>query len=110
MGLTLQTPPGFSDLADSVLVADSPAFAIDLAKIYSNAAFGMVRTECFHSIYKNGDQIPLPVSPTDGYAYARDELLYIWTVRNSVDPATGWISGLDSLWFCSWLVDQATGD
>src|SRR2546430_6732076 len=109
MGLTLQTPPGFSDLADSVLAANQPAFAIDLAKIYSNGAFGMVRPEIFQGIYKPGDTVALPVSDRDGYAYSRDELLYFWTVSNSANFGTGWLSALDSLFFCEWLVDQSTG-
>jgi hypothetical protein len=109
MGLTLQTPPGYSDLADAALVANDPAYAINLAKIYSNSVFGMVRPEIFLAIYKNGDTVALPVSPVDGYSYSRDELIYVWTIRNSVNPATGWISADDSLFFCSWKVDQSTG-
>lgn len=109
MGLTLSAPPGFADLSDSILAANSPALGIDLAKIYSNAAFGMVRTEVFTSTYKNGDTVALPVSPIDGYVYSRNELLYIWTINNSTNPSTGWISAGDSLFYAAWLVDQSTG-
>lgn len=111
MPLTLTIPPGFADLDDAALAQDLPAFAIYLARIYSNAAFGMVRTEVFQGVYKNGDTVPLPTSPTDAYPYSRNELTYVWTVANSVNPASGWISGVNqTLWYCAWFVDQATGN
>src|SRR5581483_10736860 len=110
MGLKLSSPPGFADLADSVLASTKPALGIDLAKIYETSAFGMVRTEVFSGIYTNGDTVPLPVSPHDGYAYSRDELLYFWTIYNSANIQTGWISGADSLFYAAWLVDQTTGE
>jgi hypothetical protein len=110
MGLTLRTPPGFADLADAALVHDSAAFAINIAKIYENACFGVGRTEFFQGFYKNGDQVPLPTSRIDGRPYARTDLLYIWFVRNSTDPQSLWITGADSLFYCNWLVDQATGN
>src|SRR5579863_9182862 len=109
MGLTILTPPGYSDLADVALASPQPALGIDLAKIYDNAVFGMVRTEVFSAVYTNGETVPLPVSPIDGYTYSRNELIYFWTIQNSTDPTSGWITGLDSLFFCDWLVDQTTG-
>jgi hypothetical protein len=109
MGLTIQTPGGFFDVADSVLASGQPAFAIDLAKIYSNSVLGMVRPEVFPGVYKNGDTVALPKSSIDGYAYSRDELIYFWTVRNSTDPETLWITGDDSLQYGGWLVEQSTG-
>lgn len=110
MGLTIGTPPGFSDLSDSVLAHDNPALGFDLAKMYDNAVFGLVRTEVFFGLYKNGDNVPTPVSPIDGYAYSRNELMYPWVPTFTGDPKTGWITAKDSLWWCAWLVDQATGD
>src|SRR3954463_16461000 len=109
MGLTIQTPGGFFDIADSVLAAGQPAFAIDLAKIYSNSVLGMVRPEVFPGVYKNGDTVALPVSKIDGYAYSRDELIHFWFIRNSTDPETLWITGDDSLFYGGWLVEQSTG-
>lgn len=107
MGLTLQFPPGYSDLQDSAIAANTPALGIQVAKIYGNAVFGMVRTETFYFFgLKNGETVPLPVSPTDGYVYSRDELIYIWTINSGNGT---WISGADSLFYCDWLVDQATG-
>lgn len=105
----LNVIPGFSDLPDSVLATDDPTFALHVGEISFNAAFGMVRTEIFPYILKHGDTVPLPVSCADGYTYAREELLYIWTVRNSTDPSTNWMGGPDCLWFTNWNVDQTTG-
>lgn len=109
MGLVLSQQPGYSDLQDSVLVAGSPVLGINVAKAYTNAAFGKMRVEVFQNHYKNGDTVPLPVSDVDGYAYSRDELIYVWAVESSANLTSGWISGADSLWYCGWLVDQSTG-
>src|SRR5262249_28982140 len=107
--LTLQSSPGFTDVQDSALVANSPAYGFKLAQISDNAAFGMCGLEVFVGDYKHGDTVLLPVSATDGYVYSRSELLYVWTVLNSVNPQSGWISAVDSLWFTNWNVDQTTG-
>ncbi len=113
MPLKLNEIPGFADLPDSVLQADLPAYAIHLGRIAQNATFGMVRLEIFQGLYHDGDTVILPTSKVDGYNYSRDELLYFWTVRDSGNPNTGWISGprslSNSLWFTNWNVDQATG-
>lgn len=110
MGLTIQVPPGYSDLDDAVLVVGQPALGIDLAKIYDNAVFGMTRPEIFvYGPFENKEVVPIPISPIDGYQYKRSELLYLWAVQNSVDKSTGWITAHDSLWFCEWGVDQTTG-
>ena len=110
MGLTLPIPPGYSDLSDAVLVANSPTLGIDLGKISENAKFAMVRTEVFSGIYSNGQTVALPISPIDGYVYSRSELIYFWTICNSTSPSTHWISAADSLFYCEWNVDQTTGD
>jgi len=107
--LTLQSSPGFTDVQDSALVANAYAYGFKLAQISDNAAFGMCGLEVFVGDYKHGDTVLLPVSATDGYVYQRSELLYVWTVLNSVSPQSGWISAVDSLWFTNWNVDQTTG-
>jgi hypothetical protein len=109
-GLILNTQPGFSDQPDTALAAGQRALGLILAKINGNAALGMCRLEFFQGVYANGDTVDLPISPVDGYEYARDELLYIWAIYNTADPQTGWITGPMSLWFCGWEVDQETGD
>jgi hypothetical protein len=110
MPLHLNIIPGFSDVSDSVFVAGQVAFGLHLEQINANAACGMDNLEIFQAIYVNGDTVALPVSPTDGYIYDRSELIYIWTVRNSVDPKSNFITGPDSLWFANWDVNQSTGE
>ena len=108
-GLILNTQPGFSDQPDTGLAAEKVSLGVQLAKISNNAMFGMVRSEFFQGVYKNGDTVDLPVSPADGYAYTREELTYIWAVYSSANPANGWITGPAALWYCGWKVDQDTG-
>lgn len=106
----LQLIPGFSDIPDSVLQTDDPAFALHLGEIAMNATFGMVRMEVFPCLQVHGDTIPLPSSCWDGYKYSREELNYIWAVQASTDHSTNWISGPDSMWFSNWNVNQLTGE
>jgi len=107
--IVLSTKPGFSDLPATALAGGNTALGVHLARINSNAAFGLVRMECFIANYHDGETVPLPTSSIDGYKYDRSELTYIWGIQNSVQPETGWITGPDSLWFGAWVVDQATG-
>ena len=72
--MTFATAPGFVDLPDSALQADQPLTDYDLTKISNNAKFAAVRPEVFYGWYKNGEMVSIPVSPVDGYAYARPEL------------------------------------
>jgi len=102
--------PGFANLPDSVFDANQTAFGAMIARVSENAEFGMVNIEIFPDMFGNGDTVPLPVSPIDGYVYSRDELLYIWNPDLSTNKQTGWIeSGSGSLFFCAWYVDQSTG-
>jgi hypothetical protein len=110
VGLTLGNPPGYSDIPDSALVTGSPAFGLDLAKIYDNAVFGLTRPEIFITYQVNGSTVPLPVSPIDGYTYQQSELTYMWGIRATYDQSTGWITGKDSQWYFACYVDQATGN
>jgi hypothetical protein len=107
MTLVLTSIPGFTDLPDSVLVENNPAYSVHVAEISQNAAFGMVRQEVFVAPYVDGDTVILPTSPIDGYNYSREELCYLWTVNSSVNQSTGWVSSPGgSLWYCGWKVDQ----
>lgn len=107
--ITLSRPPGYSDLPQKVLTAESPALGIYLAHIAENAAFGMVRLEVFSGLYHDGETVGLPTSTYDGYNYSLSELTFCWAVQNSTNPSTHWLTGPDSLWYGAWLVDQATG-
>lgn len=111
MALTLNKVPGFADLPDSTLDAEKSALGLHLARISQNAAFGMVRLEVFSDVYKHGDEVPLPVSPIDGYGYSRSELMYLWVPQNTGDPSTGWASYREpwTMWYGVWNVNQETG-
>jgi hypothetical protein len=109
--LTLSAIPGFSDLSNSVLVATDPARGLHVEQISSNATFGKVRIEIFHDLYFDGDTVPTPVSPIDGYVYSRSECMYFYNIAVSTNKDTGWIQiGSGSLWFTNWFVNQGTGE
>jgi len=90
--LTFSQQPGAVDLVDSTFDQDKPVTDVALKQLNQNAKFGMVRVEFFQGYYKNGETVALPVSPVDGYAYARAELRYVWSVY-STRPATGATNG-----------------
>jgi len=105
-GLTLRSQPGFCDIPDSSFASGQICRGINLAKISENAELGMVRLEVFYGTYKDGDTVNLPISTVDGYAYGRDECDYLWVPKSTVNPATGWASAEEALWYCNWQVDQ----
>lgn len=108
-GISLSTPPGFSAVDETKLVAGAIAHSIVLDQISQNGEFGMVRPEFFYTIQTNGDTVPLPVSPVDGYNYVADECYYMWTPLTTFDASTGWVSQSGILFYCQWSVDQDTG-
>lgn len=108
MAFTLNSIPGFADVAESVFDAENVALGIHINRVSSNAEFAMARVEVFYGTYVHGDTVPLPVSGIDGYAYTQAEVMHVWAVDHSVNPTTGWITGPDCLWYGAWLVDQST--
>jgi hypothetical protein len=108
-GLILNTQPGFNDQPDASLAAGQYALGSQMAKISGNAALGMCRMEFFTAVYSNGETVPAPISPVDGYQYSYNELTFIWGIYSSANPSTGWITGPQALWYCYWDVDQETG-
>jgi hypothetical protein len=87
-------PPGFFDLDPANFAADQPVEDDDLTKLLAIAKFAAVRTEpIYMGWYKNGDTIPTPVSPVDGYAYSRAECNMIVSGFFSRPPAAGFVSG-----------------
>lgn len=92
--LKIKLQPGFVDLPDSDLAADKALTDDILVKISQNSKFSTVRCEyIFMGFYVNGDTIPVPVSPVDGYAYSREELLFDFTLYTTRAPAAGFVSG-----------------
>ena len=108
-GFALATPPGFSDIDDTQLVAGSIVHSLKLNQIAQNASLGMVRPEFFYGTYLNGDTVATPISPVDQYLYQRDELIYIYTPYTSFDAQSGWTSAGGLLFYCLWDVDPDTG-
>jgi len=78
--LTLTSQPGFAEVPEFSFDAGNPATAANMKSLNAAAKFAAVRTEEFWGYYKNGEVIQLPVSMADGYAYAREELRYSWSV------------------------------
>src|SRR5579875_2738055 len=76
--LTFTAIPGFFDLADSAIAGNQPLTDDSLQKISHNAKFAAVRCEViFMGFYANGNTVPAPVSPVDGYVYSRAECVFI---------------------------------
>lgn len=108
-GFALQTPPGFSDIDETLLTAGAVVHSLKLNQIAQNASLGMVRPEFFYGTYLNGDTVIEPVSPVDQYQYSRDELIYIYTPYTTFDAQSGWTSASGILFYCLWDVDPVTG-
>jgi len=95
--LTFNSIPGFFDIADSALAGGQPLTDDSLLKNSHNAKFAAVRTELlFMGFFQPGDTVPTPVSPVDGYAYARPECLFLPILASSRSPSAGFVSGQKS--------------
>jgi hypothetical protein len=106
--LTIAQIPGFFDLADSSIVGGQPLTDDAIAKISHNAKFGTVRAEQFYmGFYQNGNIIPTPTSPVDGYAYSRAECLFFLIHASTLSPAAGFVPG--QLLFPTLAANAGTG-
>jgi len=93
MSLTLSTVPGFTEIPDTSFNAGATASDSDLKALNADAKFAAVRNEQFWGYYKHGETGALPVSPVDGYVYARSELVCTWSVYWSGAPPAGALNG-----------------
>lgn len=120
MGLTLSESPGFAEVASNAFDAGQPATSAAMKALNSNAAFGAVRNEQFWGYYRHGEVVNLPVSPADGYAYSREELVYSWSwywtgsapgplQGTQAAPTRGATSGAGLMLQAYAQIDQATG-
>jgi len=120
MSLTLTTQPGFVEVLDSVFNAGNAASDSAFKSLNDDAKFAAVRNEQFYGFYSNAESVVLPVSPADGYAYSRSELLYSWSIYSSsapgsfpagtmTPPVTQPPSGQGTLLGVGALVDPASG-
>jgi hypothetical protein len=92
--LVLSAIPGFFDLADSAIAAGKPLTDDTMLKISHNAKFSAVRGKLiFMGFYANGNTVPTPIDPDDGYAYSRAECQFVWTIYSNRAPATGFVPG-----------------
>lgn len=102
--LTMSAAPSFNDLADSAFAIDAAFKTLNATRLNRNAKLAAVRFELFSKStlldskgfpqgYSNGQTVPLPVSPVDGYTYARAELKYlpfwIYTGKSNRSGPTG---------------------
>lgn len=118
--LTLTSQPGFTEVPDSSLDAGNPVTSAVIKAMNSASKFAAVRTEQFYGYYRNGETVVLPVSPADGYQYAREELLYSWSTYwtggapsalngTQTAPTRGATGGEGNLLQFGANVDQVTG-
>lgn len=120
MSLSLGSEPGFTDLPDSTFNTGNPITQTMLESMSSNAEFAAVRNEQFWGYYRNGETVELPTSPSDGYNYSRDELVYSWSIYwtgsapnplngTQSPPVGGATSGQGTLLQMQYNVNQSTG-
>ena len=120
MSLILTSQPGFTELPDSTFDAGNPLTSAAMKSLNADAKFGAVRNEQFWGYYGNDETITLPVSPVDGYEYARNELIYefnwYWTGSSPgnlngthVAPQRGSTSGQGTLLQMGADINQSTG-
>jgi hypothetical protein len=118
--LILTSQPGFAEIPDSSFDAGNPLTAANMKALNAAAKFAAVRGEEFWGYYQDGEVVVLPVSLADGYAYAREELLYTFSIYHTgsgpgslngvqTPPSRGAGTGAGNLLGFGFDVDQATG-
>jgi hypothetical protein len=92
--LIFSVVPPFLDLADSALGGGQALADANIQALSRNAKFGAVRCEIIYmGFFVNGNTVPLPVSPVDGYTYARAEVMYLAALAFNRMPAAGFTPG-----------------
>ena len=91
--LTFSTIPTPTDVSDSEFNAGAPLVWQQLAQMSDNARTAALRPELLYlGWYKNGNFLPLTISPVDGYMYSRAEVRYR-IVGFSSQPPIAFTSG-----------------
>lgn len=93
----------FAELLQDVFMPGETLRASTVKQLNRNTKQAILTPEIFGPTdHVNGDTISLPTSPIDGYTYARNEIFYIWDVKNT-GPATNtgdrmalWQAGISS--------------
>jgi hypothetical protein len=77
---SLSLAASFTELDPSFFFPGETLRASTLTTIEDNINEAILTPEFFGpTTYHNGDTIPLPTSPVDGYSYSRSELTYVFT-------------------------------
>jgi hypothetical protein len=70
---------GFAEITPSVFTPGASLRASSLLQLMKNIREAACSCEFFGpATYHNGNTVPLPTSPIDGYAYTRDEITVLW--------------------------------
>lgn len=86
---SLSLANAFAEQALDTFASGKTLRASNLLQLENNILESLLTPEFFGpTSHANGDTISLPVSPVDGYTYARSELTYLWTWSDTT-PQTG---------------------
>lgn len=79
--------PGFGDIPISAFTPGQPLTASVVSQLAKNVKTAGYAIEFFGPTnHAQGDTVALPTSPTDGYTYSRQELLYVWNWHTTANP------------------------
>jgi hypothetical protein len=119
--LIIGSPPVFVDVADATVASNRPLTATNFLRISRNAKHGSVRHEVIYmGFFGNGDTVPLPISPVDGYTYGQEEIQYNFRLYSTRAPGAGFTPGQKTvpaisgdqngnLYYWTASIDDATG-
>ena len=85
-GITATGTISFTDLNANVFLPGKKALDDDALVMVRNSKFAALRPEFFVTTQAHGTTVPLPTSPIDGYAYARAELVYLYSRSDTAAP------------------------
>jgi hypothetical protein len=90
--------PAPLDLLDSTFDQGRPLGDNAMKRLNQMAKFGAVRCEIIYvGFFVNGNIVPAPISPVDGYAYSKNEVIYVWALSSNRAPADGFTPGQKAL-------------
>jgi len=92
--LNLAGIPGFFDVTDGCMQGGQPCADDLLLKLSHNAKFAAVRSKLIYmGFYADGNTVPTPVDPDDGYTYSREECQFVYNLFSNRSPAPGFVPG-----------------
>src|ERR1017187_1147235 len=94
MPLTIAVPPVFYDQPDAGYASNVPLQTTRMVRLNRNAKYGAVRNErIYMGFFANGNTVPLPISPVDGYVYSQAEVMFRGRMVRSRPPHSGFTPG-----------------